>query len=60
MSGDMSELLSDKPDGTTAKAQRANACLPAGERHNKIPIFISGFGDTCSFLARLRASSLAV
>jgi len=48
--------LSDKPDGTTSNAQVANACLPAGERPNKMPIFISGFGNTCSFMAWLWAS----
>jgi len=44
--------LSGMPDGTTSKAQLANACLPAGERPNKI--IISGFSDTRSFVAWLR------
>jgi len=47
----MSGPLSDKPDGTTHHAQVANTCLPAGERPNKTPVFISGFGDARSFLA---------
>jgi hypothetical protein len=34
----------------------ANTCLPAGERPNKTPIFISGVRDTCAFLAWLQAS----
>jgi len=34
----------------------ANACLPAGQRPNKTPIFISGVSDTRAFLAWLRAS----
>ena len=55
MSSNMSEPLSGMPDGTTSNAQVANACLPAGERPNKTPIFISGFSDTRSFLAWLRA-----
>jgi len=33
-----------------------NTCLPAGERPNKIPIFISGVRDTRAFLAWLRTS----
>jgi len=56
MASDMSGPLSGMPDGTTSNAQVANACLPAGERPNKMPIFISGFSDTRSFLAWLRAS----
>jgi hypothetical protein len=56
MSEDMSRPLSDKPDGTTSNAQVTNTCLPAGERPNKMPIFISGASDTRSFLAWLRAS----
>jgi hypothetical protein len=39
------------PDGATLNAQVANTCLPAGERPNKTPIFISGFRDTRAFLA---------
>ena len=56
MSSDMSGLLSDMPDGTTTHAQVTNACLPAGERPNKTPIFISGVRDARAFLAWLRAS----
>jgi hypothetical protein len=56
MSSDMSGPLSDKPDGTTPYAQMANACLPAGERPNKTPIFISCVLDTRAFLAWLWAS----
>ena len=44
------------PDGTTNLAHVANACLPAGQRPNKTPIFISGASDTRSFLAWLRTS----
>jgi hypothetical protein len=31
MFSDMSESLSDKPDGTTPHAQVNNTCLPAGQ-----------------------------
>jgi hypothetical protein len=56
MSGDMSGPLSDRPNGTTNRAQVANTCLPAGERPNKTPIFISGARDTRAFLAWMRAA----
>jgi hypothetical protein len=57
MSDDMSGPLSDKPDGTTPQhAQVNNTCLPAGQRTNKTPIFISGATDTRTFLSWLRAS----
>ena len=56
MSNDMSGPLSGMPNGTTSNAQVANACLPAGQRPNKTPIFISGVTDTRAFLAWLRAS----
>jgi len=56
MSNDMSGPLSDMPDGASSNAQVANACLPAGQRPNKSPIFISVFSDTRAFLAWLRAS----
>ena len=56
MSCDMSWPLSDMPDGATLNAQVANTCLPAGERPNKTPIFISGVRDTRAFLTWLRAS----
>jgi len=48
--------LSGMPVGTTVDAHVANPCLPAGERPNKTPIFISGVGDTRAFLAWLRSS----
>ena len=51
MSSDMPGLLSDMLDGATLNAQVANTCLPAGERPNKTPIFISGVRDTRAFLA---------
>jgi len=50
MSSEMSGPLNGMPDGTTSNAQVANTCLPAGERSNKTPIFISGITDTRSFL----------
>ena len=56
MSSDMSGALSDKPDGATLNAQVANTCLPARQRPNKTPIFISGIRDNRAFLAWLRAS----
>jgi len=57
MSNYMFGPLSDKPDGTTLNAQVANTCLPAGERPNKTPIFISGARKTRAFVVGLRASS---
>jgi len=51
----MSRPQSDKPDGTTHHAQVDNTGIPAGERPNRTPIFISSFGDDRSFLAWLRA-----
>jgi hypothetical protein len=56
MSSDMSRHLSDKPDGTTPHTQVTNTFLPAGERPNKMPIFITGVSDARTFLAWLRAS----
>jgi hypothetical protein len=56
MSQDMSGPLSGMPHGTTDHAHVANACLPAGQRPNKTPIFISGLSDTRGFLAWLRES----
>ena len=56
ISSGMSGPLSDTPDGTTTNAQVANTCLPAGERRNKRPIFISGFRDARAFLVWLWAS----
>ena len=54
ISNDMSGLLSNMPDSTIHNAQVTNACLPAGQRPNKTPIFISGFTDTRAFLACFR------
>jgi len=51
MSIDISEPLNDMPDGPTVNAQVANTCLPAGDRPNKTPTFISGGRDTRAFLA---------
>jgi hypothetical protein len=56
MSNDMSGPLSDKPDGTTQHAQVANTCLPAGQRPNKAPIFITGVSEARTFQAWLRAA----
>jgi uncharacterized membrane protein YidH (DUF202 family) len=56
MSTDMSEPVTDIPDGITIRAQVANTCLPAGERPDKTPIFISGVRDARTFLAWMRAS----
>ena len=56
MSLDMSGPMSGMPVGTTQNAQVANASLPAGERINRTPIFISGVNDTRAFLAWLRGS----
>ena len=44
------------PDGATSSAHVTNACIPAGQRPNRTPIFISGVTDTRAFLAWLRAS----
>ena len=55
ISSDMSGPLSDMPVGTTTHAQETFACLPAGERPNKTPIFISGVRDARAFLAWWRA-----
>ena len=48
--------MSGMPVGTTLNAQMANASLPAGERINRNPFFISGVNDTRAFLAWLRGS----
>ena len=53
---DMSGPMSGIADGTNTNARVANASLPAGQRINKIPIFISGVKDTRAFLAWLRGS----
>ena len=56
MLSDKSGPLSDIPDGTTTHAKMTKACLPAEERPNKTPTFISSARDTRAFLAWLRAS----
>jgi hypothetical protein len=56
MSNDVSGPLSGTPDGTTTIAHVATNCVPAGQRHNKTSIFITGVTDTMGFLAWLRAS----
>ena len=56
MSQGMSGSLSGTPDGTTTHAHVSTACLPAGQRPNKTPIFISVVSNTRAFLAWLRAS----
>jgi hypothetical protein len=52
----MSRTLIGKLDGTTPHAQVTNTCLPAEERPNKTPIFITGGSDDHTFLAWLRVS----
>ena len=49
--------LSGMPVGTTVDAHVANPCLPAGERPNKTPIFITDIVDTIAFLAWLREAA---
>ena len=56
MSQDMSGPVSGTPAGTTDHAHVANTCVPAGQRPNKTPIFLSWVSDTRGFLAWLRAS----
>jgi len=46
MTSDMSGPLIDKPDGTTQHDQVTNNGLPAGQRSNNTPIFITGASDT--------------
>jgi hypothetical protein len=58
MSSDMSGPLSDMPDGTTIRAHEGNTCLPAGERPNQTPIFISGVRDTRASLTWWSAPNL--
>jgi hypothetical protein len=55
MSTDMSGPLSDIPNGATLNAQVA-ICLPARERPNMTPIFISRARDNRTFLPLLLAS----
>ena len=51
MSVDMSGPLSSMPAGTTEAG-----AVPAGERPNKTPVFVTGVTDTRGFLAWLRTS----
>ena len=60
MSRDMFWPLSDKPNGTTTHALVTNACLPAAERSNTTPIFISGVRDNRAFLPGCERPVLAV
>ena len=60
MSNDISGSLSGSPNGDTSNAQVANAFLPAGQRPNKTPIFISGVTDARAFLAQLKLEKLMV
>ena len=52
MSQDMSGPLSGTPAGTTSAPA---APVPAGQRRNRTPVFITGFSDTRGFLAWLRS-----
>jgi hypothetical protein len=56
MSDDISGPMSGMPTGTTSATHVATTCVPAGERPNKTPIFITVVADTREFLACLRAS----
>jgi hypothetical protein len=56
MSSNISGPLGDMPDGTTNPTKVANIYLPAGERSEMMPIYISGFRDSRAFLAWFRAS----
>jgi len=60
MSSYMSGPLCDTLDGTTNRAQVASTCIPAGERPNKTPIFISGVRDARSFLPVCELLALVV
>jgi hypothetical protein len=52
--GDVSGPLSDIPAGTTPDTpMETTTVIPAGERHNKTPIYVSGVTDTRGFLAWL-------
>jgi hypothetical protein len=53
---DMSGPLSCMPVGTTTTAHVATTSVPAGQRPNKTPIFITGVTDTRGYLTWLRAS----
>jgi len=52
---DMFGPLSGTPDGTINHAHVANVYLPAGQRPNNTPIFISMVSDIRSILALLLA-----
>ena len=55
---DMSGPLGGMPAGKTPNAQVANTnVVPAGERLNKTPIYVSGVTDTRGVLIRLRVVS---
>jgi hypothetical protein len=41
----MSGLLIDKPNGTTPNAHVTDTCVPAGDRPNNSPTFITGLSD---------------
>jgi hypothetical protein len=45
-----------EPQSRTITAHVATTSVPAGQRPNKTPIFISGVNDSRGFLTRLRAS----
>jgi hypothetical protein len=55
-SSDVSGPMSGVPVGTTTNAHVDSASLPAGERSNKTPIFITGVDGNRAFLAWLQAS----
>jgi hypothetical protein len=54
--GDVSGPLCDMPNGTTSNAHVVTKVVPAAERQNKPPIYVSGVEDTRDFLSRIRAS----
>jgi hypothetical protein len=55
--GDVSGSLSGTPAGTTAVTpMETTTVVPSGERHNKIPAYVSGVTDTRGFLTWLRKS----
>jgi hypothetical protein len=55
--GDVSGSLNGMPAGTAPDTpMQTTTVIPAGERHNKTPIYVSGVTDTRDFLACLRES----
>jgi hypothetical protein len=55
--GDVSGPLSGTPAGTTPDTpMETTTVVPAGERQNKTPVYVSGVTDTRGFLAWLRES----